>query len=150
MAKACLLQLREDQLQVKYITTDPDTSAYKAAEDLRLANVTTVDSIHQIDTRHLSQNHRKHIKNKRSLLDMMPGGTKKSKTKNLNNFTTDLSMRCQSEFENIHRQTSGNTLKLQKYISMTTDAITPCYQGDHKLCKLHSTVCVGEVDNKLF
>ena len=146
-AKACLLQLREDQLQVKYITTDPDTSAYKAAEDLRLANVTTVDPIHQIDTRHLSQNHRKHIKNKSSLLDMMPGGTKKGKTKNLNNFATDLSMRCQSEFENIHRQTTGNTLKLQKYISVTTDAITACYQGDHKLCKLHSTVCVGEVDN---
>ena len=81
-AKACLLQLREDQLQVKYITTDPDTSAYKAAEDLRRANVTTVDPINQIDTRHLSQNHRKHIKNKRSLLDtcMMPSGSKKSKT----------------------------------------------------------------------
>ena len=56
-------------------------------------------------------------------------------------------MRCQSEFENIHRQTTGNTLKLQRYIFMTTDAITACYQGDHKLCKLHSTVCVGEVDN---
>ena len=68
-------------------------------------------------------------------------------TKNLNNFATDLSMRCQSEFENIHRQTLGNTLKLRKYISVTTDAITACYQGDHKLCKLHSTVCVGEVDN---
>ena len=74
-AKACLLDLKDDQLQVKYITTDPDTSAYKAAEDLHLANVTTVEPEHQIDTRHLSQNHRKHIKN-RSTLHMMPGVTK--------------------------------------------------------------------------
>ena len=54
-AKACLLDLKEDQLQVKYIPTNPDTSAYKAAEQLHLANVTTVEPEHQVDTRHLYQ-----------------------------------------------------------------------------------------------
>ena len=101
-AKSCLLQLKEDQLQVQYITTDPDTSAFKAAEDLHLANMSSVAPVHQIDTRHLSQNHRKHIKSRRSLLNMMPGVTKRCREKKLNSFTVDLSMRCQSEFQNIH------------------------------------------------
>ena len=63
-AASCLLQLKEDQMQVRYITTDPDTSAYKATGDLHQANVTSVAPVHQIDTRHLSQNHRKHIKSR--------------------------------------------------------------------------------------
>ena len=75
-AKSCLLQLKEDQLQVQNITTDPDTSAFKAAGDLHHANMTSVAPVHQIDT-HLSQNHRMHIKSRRSLLNMMPGVTKR-------------------------------------------------------------------------
>ena len=69
-AKSCLLSLKEDQVQVQYITTDPDTSALRAAEYLHLANMTFVAPVHQTDTRHLSQNHRKHIKS-RSLLNVM-------------------------------------------------------------------------------
>ena len=146
-AKSCLLQLKEDQLQVQYITTDPDTSAFKAAEDLHLANMSSVAPVHQIDTRHLSQNHRKHIKSIRSLLNMMPGVTKRCREKKLNSFAVDLSMRCQSEFQNIHRKVNGDALMLQKHINMTSDAIIACYQGDHRLCLSQSTVCMGDSDN---
>ena len=146
-AKSCLLQLKEDQLQVQYITTDPDTSAFKAAEDLHLANMSSVAPVHQIDTRHLSQNHRKHIKSRRSLLNMMPGVTKRCREKKLNSFAVDLSMRCQSEFQNIHRKVNGDALMLQKHINMTSDAIIACYQGDHRLCLSQSTVCMGDSDN---
>ena len=146
-AKSCLLQLKEDQLQVQYITTDPDTSAFKAAEDLHLANMSSVAPVHQIDTRHLSQNHRKHIKSRRSLLNMMPGVTKRCREKKLNSFAVDLSMRCQMEFQNIHRKVNGDALMLQKHINMTSDAIIACYQGDHRLCLSQSTVCMGDSDN---
>ena len=77
----------------------------------------------------------------------MPGVTKRLREKKLNSFATDLSMRCQTEFENIHRKTNGDTLKLQKHIAMTTDAITAYYQGDHRLCPSKSTVCEGLSDN---
>ena len=33
-AKKCLLDLKKDNLEPKYITTDPDSSAYRAAIDL--------------------------------------------------------------------------------------------------------------------
>ena len=29
---------------------------------------------------------------------------------------------------------------------MTSDAITACYQGDHRLCLSQSTVCIGDSD----
>ena len=78
---------------------------------------------------------------------MMPGVTKRLSEKRLNSFATDLSMRCQTEFENIHRKTNGDMLKLQKHIAMNTDAITACYQGDHRLCPSKSTVCEGLSNN---
>ena len=149
-AKACFLDLSEDQLQVKYITTDPDTSAYKAAEDLYSTKVSSVQPVHQIDTRHLSENHRKYIKNQASLINMMPGVTKSIRMKKLNRFATDLSMRCKAEFENIHKKTAGDTEKLQGCISTITDAILECYKGNHRLCKAHSTVCKGENDENWF
>ena len=90
-AKSCLQSLKEDQLQVQYITTDPDTSAFKAAEYLHLANMTSFAPVHQTDTLHLSQNHRKHIKS-RSLLNMMFGVTKRCRGEKLNGFAIDLSV----------------------------------------------------------
>ena len=79
----------------------------------------------------------------------MPGVTKRLREERLNSFATDLSMRCQTEFENIHRKTNGDTLKLQKHIAMTTDAITTCYQGGggHRLCPSKSPVCEGLSDS---
>ena len=88
-AKACFLDLSEDQLQVKYIITDPDTSSYKAAEDLYSTKVSSVQPVHQIGTRHLSENHRKYIKRKASLINIMPGVTKAYRIKKLNRFATD-------------------------------------------------------------
>ena len=78
---------------------------------------------------------------------MMPGVNKAYRRKKLNSFATDLSMRCQSEFDNIHRLTKGDTEKLKKRISATTDAITECYNGNHRLCKTQSTVCMEESNN---
>ena len=70
--------------------------------------------------------------------------------KKLNRFATDLSMRCNAEFENVHRKTAVDTEKLQGCISTITDAILECYKGNHKLCKAHSTVCKGENDENWF
>lgn len=146
-AKACLLDLKKDHLEVKYITTDPDTSAYKAAEELNMAKITNSIPEHQIDTRHLAENHRKFIKNKSTVLAIMPGLTKSYRQKLQNRFATDLSMRCQAEFESIHKQTRGDFKKMKTSIAETTAAIVNCYKGEHKLCRAHSSVCIGENDN---
>ena len=146
-AKACLLDLKEDNLEVKNIITDPDTSAYKAAEELNMAKITKLTPEHQIDTRHLAENHRKFIKNKCAVLNMMPGLTKSFKQKMQNRFSTDLSLRCQAEFENCHQRARGDLENLKISITESTEAILRCYAGDHKLCRAHSSVCAGENDN---
>ena len=61
-AKEALTDLKEDGIEAKHFTTDPDSSAFKAAEDLYHEKITTTESEHFIDTRHLSENHRKNIK----------------------------------------------------------------------------------------
>ena len=54
--------LQNDGLNVVYVTTDPDSSAYKAADDLAIKEDKTFQVHHLIDTRHMSQNHRKKMK----------------------------------------------------------------------------------------
>ena len=49
-------------LEVEYLTTDPDSSAYRAAMRLYADSVTSVEPRHLIETRHVSHNHRKYIK----------------------------------------------------------------------------------------
>ena len=41
----------------------------------------------------------------------MPGVTKSIRMKKLNRFSTDISMQCQAEFENVHRKTAGDAKK---------------------------------------
>ena len=112
-----------------------------------MAKITNSIPEHQIDTRHLAENHRKFIKNKSTVLAIMPGLTKSYRQKLQNRFATDLSMRCQAEFESIHKQTRGDFKKMKTSIAETTAAIVNCYKGEHKLCRAHSSVCIGENDN---
>ena len=146
-AKSCLLDLKDDDLEVKHITTDPDTGAFKAAEELKEQHITSTVPEHQIDTRHLSENHRKYIRNKPAVLKIMPGYTKAYRETMQNRFSSELSMRCQAEFENAHQDVGDNFTRLKARICEITDAIILCYSGDHTLCRTQSSICMGETDN---
>ncbi|MCU7801218.1 MAG: hypothetical protein KZQ70_14055 [gamma proteobacterium symbiont of Lucinoma myriamae] len=146
-AKNCFLDLKSDSLEVKYLTTDPDSSAYRAALELKTAQITKTTPEHQIDTRHLGENHRKYIKRKAAVLEIMPGLTKGYKQTMRNRFSTDLSMRCKTEFENVHQTVQGNFVRLKTRIAKVKEAMIKCYAGDHTLCSSHSTACKGLDDN---
>ncbi|VDI30806.1 Hypothetical predicted protein [Mytilus galloprovincialis] len=76
-AKEALQDLASDGIEAKHLTTDPDSSAYRAADDLYLENTTSTEPEHFLDTRHFLNNHRKNIKNNKELGEIMPGRTKK-------------------------------------------------------------------------
>ena len=59
-----LLKLKQNDVEMKEITTDPDSSAYRAAEDLFITGVTNTEPEHYLDTRHISENHRKFVQYK--------------------------------------------------------------------------------------
>ena len=146
-AKNCFLALKSDLLEPKFITTDPDSSAYRAATELFTNKVIKTVPQYQIDTRHLGENQRKYIRRQAAVLKMMPGLTKSYRETMRNRFSTDMSMRCKAEFDNIHQQVNGAFLPLKMRISAAKPAIAKCYSGGHSLCSDYSSVCNGAKDN---
>lgn len=142
-ARECLLDLKKDNIEVEYLVTDPDSSAYKAAQDLCEENITKTETEHFIDTRHLSDNMRKGIKKNANLLKIMPGRTKQMRQKYLNNFATDITERCSGELVKAVKQYAGDLHKVKNKISFTVDAVARCYMGDHSGCKVNSLLCKG-------
>ena len=57
-AKESSLKLKQNNIEVKEITTDPDSSANRAAEDLFVEGSSNTEPQHFLDTRHVSENHR--------------------------------------------------------------------------------------------
>ena len=142
-ARELLLDLKKDGLEVKHIVTDPDSSAYKAAQDLYEDGDTTTEPENFIDTRHLSENMRKSVKRDKGLLQLMPEKTQKKKQTLLNNFATDLTDRCNKELVLTVKFHQGDFKKVKNRISFIVDAIGNCYMGNHTKCKKHSFACDG-------
>ena len=55
-ASECLKDLKNDRLEVSFITTDPDTAAYKHAESFYQEGQRETEPQHLINSRHLSEN----------------------------------------------------------------------------------------------
>lgn len=116
-ASECLLNLKEDNFEVQNITTDPDTSSYRAAVNLYNEGITQTIPKNFIDTRHFSENHRQYIKRCQNLVDMMPGLTKAARQKMRDRFAIDLSKRCQVEFENAFNKLNRDTDRVKGCLS---------------------------------
>ena len=80
-AKHSFSELASAGLEVEYLTTGPDSSSYRAAMRLYADGVTSVEPKHLLDTRHVSHNHRKYIKNMSELTIHMPTKFKNEKQK---------------------------------------------------------------------
>ena len=142
-ASECLKDLKNDGLEVRFITTDPDTAAYKAAESFYQEGQSETEPQHLIDSRHLSENFRKKFKNDSQLVAMMPAVTKAEREKIFARFAIDLSMRCTAEVNQAHQTFPGDSFNVKSCLSYIVDAIVCCYMGFHYLCKQHSFVCDG-------
>lgn len=143
-AKQSFLDLADAGLEVEYITTDPDSSAYRAAFQLYEDGITSTEPKHLLDTRHVSQNHRKFIKNMSELTKHMPGKNKTDRQKFQNKFSIDIAERCQAEFTQAFNKFPNDSSKMKSALSYTCDSIVNCYHGNHDLCNLYSFVCLGK------
>lgn len=142
-ARELLMDLKSDGIEVEHIVTDPDSSAYKAAQDLYEQGETQTEPEHFIDTRHLSDNSRKTVKRNKSILKLMPGTTEKGKQKLLDNFAVDLAERCNKELSMAVKFYAGDFPKVKNRISHIVDVIAKCYMGNHTECKKKSFACNG-------
>ena len=145
-AKQGLLDLSGAGLEAEFITTDPDSSAYRAAMTLYDQGITSIEPSHLLDTRHITQNHRKFIKNMTELTAHMPGRTKIERQKTQNKFAINLAARCQAEFNQAFRKFRKNVPKLKSVLSYTCDSVVECYHGNHALCNTYSFVCMAKTN----
>lgn len=146
-AKEGLETLYSEGFEIRHMTTDPDTSAHRAAEDLADEHNTTVSPLHLLDTRHFAENQRRYIKRNENILNLMPARTKAKKEKLRNKFSTDLSHRCQAEYESALSRCGSDFYAFKRSISHVVDAVVLCYQGNHILCRTQSFVCEGQLHN---
>ena len=144
-AKEGVEELDKEGLHVAFITTDPDSAAYRAASDIALHNDRKFQVHHSVDTRHFNETHRKYIKRSGNLDKIVLGRTKIQRSKMAANLALDIASRCQAEFNEAYKTCSGDANVLKKKLSYTCDAIIQCYQGSHEKCRRNSFVCKGFV-----
>ena len=145
-AKQGLLDLSGAGLEAEFITTDPDSSAYRAAMTLYDQEIASIEQSHLLNTRHITQNHRKFIKNMTELTAHMPGRTKIERQKTQNKFAIDLAARCQAEFNQAFRKFRKIVPKLKSVLSYTCDSVVECYHGNHAICNTYSFVCIAKTN----
>lgn len=143
MAEDCLHEIVQDGLQLSSVTTDPDSGAAKATENLYNERILTSKPEHFLDTRHLSDNQRKSINKLSFSKQMFQGTTKNIREKNQKIFSNDLVKRCEAEFSASQSKHAGNILMLKRSLSHAKFAIIKCYQRDHTECRRYSLVCTG-------
>lgn len=143
-AKEGLKTLYSEGFEIRHITTDPDSSAYRAAELLSYEYNTKTMPVHLLDTRHFSDNQRKFIKKNETLANLMPARTKKKRDYLFNKFALDLTQRCNAEYQSALKSCNGDLAKFKRKLSHTVDAIILCYQNKHCICKKNSFVCEGK------
>ena len=145
-ARESLVKLREDGVTPHMVTTDADSSAFRAVEDVYLSSESTIHPPqHQIDTRHVSASQRRHVTQETFSKKMFPGTTAEMRSKSQRRFASDLATRCQAEHAQAMCSNGGDTGKTLRKLYLTKSAIAKCYTGDHSLCRRHSFVCRGRI-----
>lgn len=83
-----------DGFELNEVTTDPDSSAYNAAESMVNKGLTSTEPVHYLNKRPMSANHRKYVTNLSSVCDIMPARLKTPQKKHLHGlFASDIAAR---------------------------------------------------------
>ncbi|CAG2204424.1 unnamed protein product [Mytilus edulis] len=130
-ARECFEVLKEDGLEINEVTTDPYSSAYRAAECLYQKGLTSTTPIHFLDT----TNHTKFVKQLSTVCDIMPARLKVQRTRLQSLFASDMAARCQAEFvqANIRYHKSPDVMKSK--LTYGSDAITDIITSGQKVEK---------------
>ncbi len=143
-AKEILEDLKSsNDIEVGHITTDPDSGAYQAAHELYDDGITETEPTHQLDTRHVSKNHRLYIKKHKELPGILKGNTVKIRTQMQNKLAIDLSERCHAEICKAFTKYGNDLNMVRNKLTFAADAIVYCYQDFHLKCAKHSFLCRG-------
>lgn len=140
-AQDSLLDLAADGLHVNVVTTDPDSSSYRAAVELHSQGELSHEPQHQLDPHHLSRGQRKSVKSTYFSKTMFPGHTAAERKRMQTRLADDIPARCTAEHEAAIQHHAGDNAKVKRAMTFTRDAMVECYQGNHQLCRRYSWMC---------
>lgn len=142
-ASECLEFLCQQELNVKYFTTDCDSRAASAGAKLFEDGHFSHRPIHLKCTRHLGSSHRKMIKRAIFSDTMFPGKTKEERVRKQARFALDLRSRVSAEMNLTHKNNIGNLAVQKEIFDKMPEVIAQCVIGNHQQCKSKSALCGG-------
>ena len=144
-ATDCVEELLEDNITVKYFTTDCDSRANAAADDCyKCHQKEHSPPRHLKDTQHVGRGQRRKIISTTFSHAMFPGRLAAQRAKSKQRFADDVVKRCAAEYKEAYTRYHGDDAKLKTALSYSVDAIISCYQGNHASCSKHSFMCDGD------
>ena len=129
-ATDCVEELLEDNITVKYFTTDCDSHA----------NAASGDCYKRHQKKHSPPCHLKDTQQRRKIINttfshaMFPGRLAAQHAKSKQRFADDVVKRCAAEHKEAYTRYHGDDAKLKTALSYSVDAIISCYQGNHASC----------------
>lgn len=145
-AHDAVLNLLDEGVKISHITTDTDGKAgkgvQKACESRGLPQPESL-----LDSRHLSGNQRKKIRQQEFSEGMFAVDTKAEADKLQGRFANDVAKRCQFEYGICYSECAGELNVLKRKIWHVPAAMTKCYQGNHSDCRKRSFACAGKKRN---
>ena len=142
-AKQCLQDLDDKNVKVKYITTDCDSRAADAAQQMYEEARYTERPTQLKDTRHLGGSQRRMVKNAVFSAGMFPGKTKKIREQMQCRFAHDVRSRFAKEYTAAFQKYGHDRCRRERHLSGCIDTVVACCQGNHEHCKKKSLVCHG-------
>lgn len=130
-----------DDIKIKYFTTDSDSRASKAANEVYKKYGIDLTTIPLKDTQHLGRGQRSKIISTNFTSDMFEGRRTADKSKAKTRFADDVTVRCAAEHAAAYKIHRDDREKLKTELGKSMEAILKCYQDDHSECEEKSFVC---------
>lgn len=148
MAREIAERLQSKGVRLKVITTDGDSAAQNAFEDVYRTLFPGFKVIKQKDPTHIGRSQvRKGLESNFSAT-MFPGArTKEVMRQKKTTFSVDIKARCSLVYNKLLEKSCGNLQKLTPAINRAVEATIACYSGDCTNCRRHSIVCGGGQKN---
>ena len=122
----CARKIAQDQTPLDGKFTSDGDSATKIGFERSQQTHSTVCVENLRDTRHLSELHRKHVKNVDFNKQMFPGINENEQGRIRARFSLDVTKRCNAEIKQAHKQFAGDMMKIIRKLSYTSDCIVAC------------------------
>ena len=148
MAKEIAQRLQSKGVKLKVITTDGDSAAQNAFEEVYSALFPGFHVIRQKDPTHTGRNQVTKGLQCSFSATMFPGArTKEAARQKKTTFCVDIKARCSLVYNKLLEKSCGNLLKMTPAINRALEATIACYSGDCTNCRRHSLVCGGGQKN---